>query len=232
MAVAIASARVATRVVVAEDSYLIREGLRMLLDSEPDVDLVATAGTLPELFDAVDAHGPDVVLTDIRMPPSGYDEGVRAAEDLARTRPEIGVVVLSQYVETDFALRVFDGGARGRAYLLKERVGDLDDLRRAITTVATGGTVLDPTVVDALIEGRRSKASSMLDRLSPREIEVLGLMAAGRSNAAIGSALVLSERAVEKHISSILQKLDLTPDDGDVHRRVRAVLVYLSETSG
>jgi DNA-binding NarL/FixJ family response regulator len=223
---------VVARVVVAEDSYLIREGLRMLFDADPDVDLVATAGSLPELLDAVNLHEPDVVLTDIRMPPTGYDEGVRAAEELARMRPDIGVVVLSQYVETDFALRVFDGGARGRAYLLKERVGDLEELHRAITAVASGGTVLDPAVVDALIEGRRGKASSVLDRLSPRELEVLGLMAGGSSNAAIGSALVLSERAVEKHISSILQKLDLTPDDGDVHRRVRAVLVYLSEISG
>lgn len=221
-----------TRVVVAEDSYLIREGLRTLFDSEPGIDLVATVGTLPELFEAVEEHQPDAVLTDIRMPPTGYDEGVRAAEELARTRPDMGVVVLSQYVEADFALRVFDGGSNGRAYLLKERVGDLDQLHRAIDAVANGGTVLDPAVVDALIEGRRGKASSVLARLTPRELEVLGLMAAGSSNGAIGSALVLSDRAVEKHISSILQKLDLTPDDGDVHRRVRAVLVYLSETSG
>ncbi len=221
-----------TRVVVAEDSYLIREGLRLLFDSEQDVDLVATAGTLPELLDAVETHEPDVVLTDIRMPPTGYDEGVRAAEELALARPHVGVVVLSQYLEADFALRVFDGGSRGRAYLLKERVGDLDQLRRAIDAVVNGDTVLDPAVVDALIEGRRGKASSVLDRLSPRELEVLGLMAAGSSNAAIGTGLVLSDRAVEKHISSILQKLDLAPDDGHLHRRVRAVLVYLSETSG
>ena len=221
-----------TRVVVAEDSYLIREGLRTLFESEPGIDLVATVGTLPELFEAVEEHQPDAVLTDIRMPPTGYDEGVRAAEELARTRPDMGVVVLSQYVEADFALRVFDGGSNGRAYLLKERVGDLDQLHRAIDAVANGGTVLDPAVVDALIEGRRGKASSVLARLTPRELKVLGLMAAGSSNGAIGSALVLSDRAVEKHISSILQKLDLTPDDGDVHRRVRAVLVYLSETSG
>jgi DNA-binding NarL/FixJ family response regulator len=219
-------------VVVAEDSYLIREGLRMLFDSDPDIELVGTAGTLPELFDAVEAHEPDVVLTDIRMPPTGYDEGVRAAEVFARTRSEMGVVVLSQYLETDFALRVFDGGARGRAYLLKERVGDFEQLHRAIAAVVNGDTVLDPAVVDALIEGRRKKASSMLDRLTQRELEVLAAMAAGSSNAAIGSALVLSARAVEKHISSILQKLDLSPEDGDVHRRVRAVLVYLSEFSG
>ncbi|MEX2627348.1 MAG: response regulator transcription factor [Ilumatobacteraceae bacterium] len=221
-----------TGIVVAEDSLLIREGLRTLFDHDPDVNLLATVGSLPELLAAVEAFDPAVVLTDIRMPPTGYDEGVRAAEELARTRPGIGVVVLSQFLESEFALRVFDGGAGGRAYLLKERLGDLDQLHRAIAAVANGETVLDPTVVDALIEGRRRKASSVLDRLSPRELQVLELMAGGSSNSAIAVELVLSERAVEKHISSILQKLDLAADDGDVHRRVRAVLVYLSETSG
>lgn len=221
-----------TGIVVAEDSLLIREGLRTLFDHDPDVDLLASVGSLPELIEAVEAHDPAVVVTDIRMPPTGYDEGVRAAEELARTRPEIGVVVLSQFLDPEFALRVFDGGASGRAYLLKERVGDLDQLHRAITAVADGESVLDPAVVDALIEGRRRKVSSMLDRLSPREYEVLGLMAGGCSNTAIAAELVLSERAVEKHISSILQKLELAASDGDVHRRVRAVLVYLSETSG
>ncbi len=221
-----------TGIVVAEDSLLIREGLRTLFDQDPDVELLAAVGSLPELFDAVEAHDPAVVVTDIRMPPTGYDEGVRAAEELARTRPGVGVVVLSQFLEPEFALRVFDGGASGRAYLLKERVGDLEQIHRAIAAVADGETVLDPSVVDALIEGRRRKASSVLDRLTPREHEVLGLMAGGSSNAAIATELVLSERAVEKHISAILQKLDLAADDGDVHRRVRAVLVYLSETSG
>jgi DNA-binding NarL/FixJ family response regulator len=221
-----------TGIIVAEDSLLIREGLRTLFEHEPDLELLAMVGTLPDLFAAVDEHEPTVVLTDIRMPPTGYDEGVRAAEELSRTRPHIGVVVLSQFLEPEFALRVFDGGASGRAYLLKERLGNLDQLHGAIDTVVNGGTVLDPSVVDALIEGRRKKASSVLDRLSPREHEVLGQMAGGASNAAIAAALVLSERAVEKHISSILQKLDLAADDGDVHRRVRAVLLYLSETSG
>lgn len=221
-----------TGIVVAEDSLLIREGLRTLFEHDPEVNLLATVGSLPELLAAVDQCDPTVVLTDIRMPPTGYDEGVRAAEELARTRPGIGVVVLSQFLEPEFALRVFDGGASGRAYLLKERLGDLEQLHRAITAVVNGETVLDPTVVDALIEGRRRKASSVLDRLSPRELEVLELMAGGSSNSAIALELVLSDRAVEKHISSILQKLDLAADDGDVHRRVRAVLLYLSETSG
>jgi DNA-binding NarL/FixJ family response regulator len=220
------------RVVVAEDSYLIREGLKVLLDTIAEVELAATVGTLPELLDAVDAHDPHVVLTDIRMPPGGYDEGILAAETLTETHPNVGVVVLSQHVEAEFALRLFDGGARGRAYLLKERVGDADHVRDAILAVASGGTVLDPTVVDALIEGRRRKATSVLERLSPREQEVLGLMAQGRSNAAIAAELVLSERAVEKHITAILTKLDLAADDTEVHRRVRAVLVYLAETTG
>lgn len=217
--------------VVAEDSLLIREGLRTLFEGDPGIEVLAMVGTLPELLAAVEEHEPGVVLTDIRMPPTEYDEGVRAAEELARTRPHIGVVVLSQFLEPEFALRVFDGGASGRAYLLKERLGNLDQLHHAITAVVNGGTVLDSLVVDALIEGRRKKASSMLGRLSPRELEVLGLMAGGASNASIAADLVLSERAVEKHISSILQKLDLSAADVDVHRRVRAVLVYLSETS-
>jgi DNA-binding NarL/FixJ family response regulator len=142
------------------------------------------------------------------------------------------VVVLSQHVEPEYALRLFDGGARGRAYLLKERVGDLRQLRHAIGEAARGGSVLDPTVVDALVTARRNRASSVLDRLTPRELEILGAVAEGRSNQAIAERLHLSDRAVEKHITSILQKLELAADDTEVHRRVRAVLVYLSETSG
>lgn len=222
----------AMRVVAAEDSYLIREGLRALFDAADDLELVGVAGSLPELLAAVDEHDPDVLVTDIRMPPDGFDEGIRAAEELAVARPDLGVVVLSQYVEADFALRLFDGGARGRAYLLKERVGDLAQLRHAITTVAAGGTVLDPLVVDALVQGRRAKEASLLDRLTAREHEVLELLARGDSNGAIASRLVLSERAVEKHITAILTKLDLPPDDGSIHRRVRAVLLYLSAATG
>jgi DNA-binding NarL/FixJ family response regulator len=223
---------VGVRVVVAEDSILIREGLRALLAELDDVDAVAFVGSLPDLLDAVDQHRPDTVLTDIRMPPGGHDEGIRAAETLHSTHPGVGVVVLSQHLEGDFAVRLFDAGARGRAYLLKERVGDADQLHSALRTVSSGGTVLDPLVVDALIEGRRQKSSSVLQRLSARELEVLALVAQGRSNGAIAADLVLSERAVEKHITSILTKLDLPADDADVHRRVRAVLLYLSETSG
>lgn len=218
------------RIVIAEDSFLIREGIRLLLQTQDDLDLVAAAGSLPELVSAVDDFDPDVVLTDIRMPPTGVDEGIQAAETFAHDRPELGVVVLSQYVEPEFALRLFDGGSQGRAYLLKERVGDIGQLRHAIHEVAKGGSVLDPLVVDALLEGRHGRRGSTLDRLSPREGEVLELVAGGMANRAIAEELSLSERAVEKHITAILTKLDLPPEDTEVHRRVRAVLVYLAES--
>jgi DNA-binding NarL/FixJ family response regulator len=219
------------RLVIAEDSYLIREGLRLLLARADDVELVGAASSLPELLATVELEQPDVVLTDIRMPPTGTDEGVRAAELFAEQRPEMGVVVLSQYVEPSYARRLLEGGASGRAYLLKERLGDLRQLRHAIAEVARGGSVLDPAAVDALVETRHGDRPGVLDRLSPRELEVLGLVARGLSNGAIAEELVLSERAVEKHISAVLAKLDLPADDGDVHRRVRAVLLYLAERS-
>lgn len=218
----------ALRVVAAEDSYLIREGLRLLFATQDDVELVAAVATLSDLLAAVDEHAPDAVLTDIRMPPGDRDEGIRAAERFAGSHPGLGVVVLSQYVEPEWALRLFDPVPAGRAYLLKERVGDLAHLRHALDTVVAGGSVLDPLVVTALVQGRTRQAASPLSRLTPRETEVLGLVATGLSNAAIAARLVLSERAVEKHITSVLAKLDLDPDDAQVHRRVRAVLVYLS----
>lgn len=219
------------RLVSAEDSYLVREGTRLLLATQDDIDLVASVTDVEALFDAVDRTDPDVVLTDIRMPPTQSDEGIRAAEQLAVTHPDLGVVVLSQYVEPEYALRLFDGGARGRAYLLKERLGDLRELRRGIEAVHAGGTMLDPLVVDALVTARRQKRASLLDRLTPREIEVLSHIARGRTNAAIGDELALSERAVQKHINAMFQKLELRPEDTHVHRRVRAVLLYLSETA-
>lgn len=221
-----------TRVVAAEDSYLIREGLRLLLATQHDLHLVAGVATLSDLLAAVDEHEPDVVVTDVRMPPGLGDEGIRAAETLARTHPGLGVVVLSQYVEPEWALRLFEPTASGRAYLLKERVGDLEQLRHAIEAVVTGQSVLDPRVVEALVQARTSQAASPLSRLTPRENEVLALVATGLSNAAIASRLVLSERAVEKHITSVMAKLDLGPEDTDIHRRVRAVLVYLSSVGG
>lgn len=207
-----------------------REGMRLLLETRDDLDLVASVGSLDALLAAVEEHAPDVVLTDIRMPPTGTDEGIRAAEQLAGTHPDLGVVVISQYVEPEWALRVFDAGARGRAYLLKERVGDLAQLGAAIEQVAAGGTVLDPRVVDALVAARRAKRSSPLDALSPRESDVLALIARGLTNAAIAEELGASERSVQKSVGQIFAKLGLHPDSEGIDRRVRAVLLYLAET--
>ncbi|MFC7406256.1 response regulator [Georgenia alba] len=222
----------ALRIVAAEDSYLIREGLRALLATQDDIDLVGTAASLPEVLAVVAEHRPDVLVTDVRMPPGQGDEGIRAAEELRAGHPETGVVVLSQYVEPDWALRLFDPTAAGRAYLLKERLGDIRQLRQAIRSVAAGGSMLDPRVVEALVRARTARERSPLTRLAPGERDVLELMAAGLSNAAIAEGLVLSERAVEKRITAVLTKLDLGPDDPGVHRRVRAVLMYLAGTAG
>jgi DNA-binding NarL/FixJ family response regulator len=222
----------AIRVVLADDSYLIREGVRLLLATQPDIDLVAGVSGLSDLLDAVATHAPDVVVTDIRMPPGDRDEGIQAAETLARTHPGLGVVVLSHYVEPEWALRLFDSAAAGRAYLLKERVGDLAQLRHAIEAVRGGGSVLDPLVVEALIRARTHRSGSPLSLLTPREKQVLELLAGGLSNVAIAAELVVTERSVEKHIGAIMAKLDLDPDDAGIHRRVRAVLAYLSAGSG
>ena len=219
------------RLVLAEDSFLMREGISASIELDDELELVAACGSYDELLAAVGTHRPDVVLTDIRMPPTQTDEGIRAADHIRTEHPEIGVVVLSQYVEPDYAVRLFADGSDGRAYLLKERVGDIAELSAAIQRVDAGGSVLDPAVVDALIEGRTSNATSVLDRLTEREREVLAEMATGRSNAAIGANLFISPRSVEKHIGSIFTKLDL-PETDDVNRRVRAVLVYLTELQG
>lgn len=214
------------RLVLAEDSYLMREGIVALLELDGDLELVATCETYDELMASVGEHTPDVVLTDIRMPPTQTDEGIRAAGYIRAEHPDIGVVVLSQYVEPDYALQLFENGSDGLAYLLKERVGDLDELGAAIRRVADGGSVIDPKVVEALIDARAKQQPSVLDRLTEREVEVLAEMATGDSNAAIGETLFISARSVEKHINSIFTKLDLPPAD-DSHRRVRAVLLYL-----
>ena len=216
-----------TRIVLAEDSYIVREGVSMLLN-EAGYDLVSAVETYDELIDAVSAHAPDVVVTDIRMPPTRTNEGVRAAREIRAAYPEIGIIVLSQYVEPDYALTLFEDGSDRLAYLLKERVGDVGQLAEAIDRVQSGGSVVDPKVVDALVEGRIKQQQSRLDRLTPRESEVLAEIATGKSNAAIAETLFLSERAVEKHINSIFTKLDL-PVDADANRRVQAVLVYLAE---
>jgi DNA-binding NarL/FixJ family response regulator len=216
------------KVVLAEDSYLVREGVRRLLEHEPDIDLVGVCEDYDSLLEAIAGTEPDVLLTDIRMPPTGTDEGVRAAERLRRLRPDAGVVLLSQFADPAYALAFLEGGTEGRAYLLKERVADLDQLLAAIREVARGGSVIDPKVVEALVAARSRNAQSPLARLTPREREVLALLAEGRSNAAVADGLVLSERAVEKHINSIFAKLGL-PEARDAHRRVKAVLLFLAD---
>jgi DNA-binding NarL/FixJ family response regulator len=216
------------RVVVAEDNYLVREGITRLLETQPDVEIVGSCGDLESLLAAVEADPPDVVLTDIRMPPTGTDEGVRAANELRASHPQVGVVVLSQYVEPGYALALLKHGSEGRAYLLKERVSDVDQLLHAIVEVAAGGSVIDPKVVETLVTARSRHRDSPLEHLTPREREVLAEMAQGRNNASVAAALGLSERAVEKHINSVFAKLALS-EEPDVHRRVKAVLLYLSE---
>jgi DNA-binding NarL/FixJ family response regulator len=219
------------RVVVAEDNALLRDGLTRLIAAAADLELAGTCGTLDELLAMVDKVGPDVVLTDIRMPPTGTDEGIRAAAAIRETSPEVGVVVLSQFASPAYALALLESGSERRAYLLKDRVADVDDLLDAIRRVAEGGSVIDPKVVDELVVARRRGEKSRLDFLTPRERETLGEMATGKSNAAIAAALGLSERAVEKHINSIFSKLNLT-EEPDVNRRVKAVLLFLSAEGG
>jgi DNA-binding NarL/FixJ family response regulator len=219
---------VPVRVVVAEDSLLVREGIARLLEVQPEIDVVAVVGDLPALLDAVDADPPDVVLTDIRMPPTGTDEGIQAAATLREHHPDIGVVVLSQYAEPAYALSLFEQGSQGRAYLLKERLSEPSQLVKAILDVAEGGSVVDPKVVEVLVSARSRSRTSPLDQLTPREREVLAEIAQGRNNASVAATLYLSERAVEKHISSLFSKLGLT-EVPDTHRRVKAVLLYLAE---
>ncbi len=214
------------RVVVAEDHYLVREGVVRLLGMQPDLDVAAAYEDFDALIAGVDADPPDVVITDIRMPPTGTDEGVRAANLIRESHPSVGVVVLSQYVEPEYALALLEHGSDGRAYLLKERVSDIDVLRRAIEAVAHGGSVIDPYVVETLVAARM-RPQSPLDFLTARESEVLGEMALGRNNAGIGAVLGLSERAVEKHINSLFAKLGVASEP-DVHRRVKAVLLHLA----
>jgi len=219
------------RVVLAEDNVLMREGIAAVLTLSDEIDLVDSCENYDELIAAVAEHQPDVVITDIRMPPSQTDEGIRAANEIRVTDPEIGVVVLSQYVEPAYAMMLFEHGSSGRAYLLKERVGDVEELTAVVKRVAGGGSVVDPKVVDALIKARTDAASSILDRLTEREREVLAEIAKGGTNAAVGDALFISPRSVEKHVNSIFMKLDLSHEE-DTNRRVRAVLVYLADTNG
>jgi len=215
-------------VVVAEDSYVIREFLTATLSATPEVELVAVCSNGKELETAIEVWDPDVVLTDIRMPPTHGEEGVRIAAQLRETHPHVGVVVLSQYAEPAYALRLLEQGTSGRAYLLKERIRDKEELIRAIEAVAHGGSVIDPIIVDVLIAARTRVAKSRLAQLTPRERELLAEIAAGKSNGAIAQSLVLTKRAVEKHVNSIFSKLDL-PETQDVSRRVKATLIFLAE---
>jgi DNA-binding NarL/FixJ family response regulator len=216
------------RVVLAEDHYLLREGIRRLLESNGEVEVVAACGDLESLLDAVRVDEPDVVITDIRMPPNGGDEGIEAAARLRETNPDTGVVVLSQYADPGYALALFEGGTARRAYLLKERVEDVEQLLDAIRTVADGGSVVDPKVVDRLVDAKARAETSRLHELTPRERDVLREMAEGKNNAAIAASLVLTERSVEKVIHSIFRKLGIAWETS-IHKRVKAVIVYLAD---
>jgi DNA-binding NarL/FixJ family response regulator len=217
-------------VVFADDNFLVREGTSALLREIEEIDLVGTAEDLQGLLDRVEEHKPDVVITDIRMPPTNTTEGIEAAKRIRADYPSIGVVVLSQFADEDYAYDLLKEGAAGLGYLLKERVGEIDELVRALREVAGGGSVLDPKVVEGLVGRRSERQNSLLERLTQRERDVLQQIAEGKNNAAIAEALTLSARAVEKHINSIFQKLDLS-EEPRVHRRVMAVLTFLKGTS-
>jgi DNA-binding NarL/FixJ family response regulator len=221
---------VAIRVVLADDDYLIREGVRRLLELQPDLETVAVCGDLESLLEAVAEEKPDVVVTDIRMPPTGLDEGIQAAQRLRESHPAMGVVVLSQHADPAYAIELFEKGAAGRAYLLKERVDDIEQLARAIRTVAAGGSAIDPAIVEALVSTRSRSESSPLAELTARERDVLREIAEGKNNAAVAATLFITERAVEKVIRSIFAKLGLSLEE-NVNRRVKAVLLYLSDES-
>jgi DNA-binding NarL/FixJ family response regulator len=216
------------RVVLADDSYLVREAITHVLSTVPGVELVATVTDGDALLAAVETERPDVVLTDIRMPPSGDDEGITVANRLRETHPGIGVVVISQYADPRYGLALLEGGSDGRAYLLKERLHDRTQLVAALEAVMDGGSIVDPKVVEALIASRVQAEDSPLAELTHRELEILAEIAQGRSNQAIAERLVLTKRAVEKHINAIFLKLGLSQAE-DVSRRVKAALIYLSQ---
>jgi len=219
----------ALRVVFADDNFLVREGVAALLAEVDDIDVVDVVADPELLLASVAAHSPDAVLTDIRMPPTHTDEGIVAAKRIRSEHPDTGVVVLSQYVEEDYAFDLLSEGVAGMGYLLKERVSDVDELVRALTAVARGESALDPMVVEALL-ARRAGEGPLLG-LTDREREVLAVMATGRNNATIAKTLFMSDRAVEKHIGSVFQKLGLV-DEHETNRRVMAVLAYVEARGG
>ncbi len=220
------------RVALADDTFIVREGLEQVLDGDAGIEVIASCSEMASLLDAVDADPPDVVLTDIRMPPDGEDAGIQIASRLRRSHPAIGVVVLSQYSEPSYVLRLLDSGSEGRAYLLKERIADRSELTRAIRAVAAGGSVIDPKIVEVLVQARSRAESSPLTEMTPRELDVLGAVAEGKSNAAIAEELVLTKRAIEKHINAIFLKLGLTysPEAEQISKRVKAALIFLGES--
>jgi DNA-binding NarL/FixJ family response regulator len=217
-----------TRVIVADDSFIVREGLREILAAGSGIQVVGACSDLDELLAGVEKERPDVVITDIRMPPSNTDEGIEAAAKLRKTHPRVGVVVLSQYSDPGFVLALLESGSDGRAYLLKERVHDAVQLTSAVETVAAGGSVIDPKIVEVLVAARARGGSSPLADLTERERDVLGEIAQGKSNIAIAQSLRLSKRAVEKHTHSIFTKLGLANAE-EVSRRVKATLLFLAD---
>ncbi len=217
------------RVVIAEDNYLVREGTRRLLEDSGDVEVVAAVGTPGELVDAVNRLHPDGVLTDIRMPPKHQMEGIEAAHMIRADHPNVGVVVLSQHADEAYAFQLLKDGTRGLAYLLKDRVGDVDELLRALRETIAGRSVIDPLVVEVLVARRARLAESPLSRLTPREMEVLREMAQGKTNIAIAHALSLSDSAIEKYVNTLFSKLGLS-EETQVHHRVAAVLTFLRES--
>jgi DNA-binding NarL/FixJ family response regulator len=224
----VGAAPAALRVALADDSFLMREAVGQVLARERGLDVVASCEDGDALLDAVESARPDVVVTDVRMPPSGDDEGIRVAQRLRETHPQMGVVVLSQYADARYALDLLARGAEGRAYLLKDRVHDGNELHAAIEVVARGGSMIDPAILRMLLESEERRHDSPLGELTRREREVLAAMASGKSNAAIAEELVLTKRAVEKHVGAIFHKLGL-PDEDVVSRRVAAVLLYLAD---
>jgi DNA-binding NarL/FixJ family response regulator len=221
----------AVSVALADDNLIVREGIVRLLAAQPDIEVVAACEDLDSLLAAIEEHRPDVVVTDIRMPPTYTDEGIRLAALLRERHPRVGVVVLSNYAEAGFAMALLESGSEGRAYLLKERIHSRTQLSAAIQSVAAGGSVLDPKIVEPLVTAKARSERSPLADLTTREREVLSEIAQGKSNAAIAHALVLSKRAVEKHINAIFLKLNLSGIE-DVSKRVKAALLFLSEDDG
>jgi DNA-binding NarL/FixJ family response regulator len=219
------------RVALADDSLIVREGIQQLLDTQPDVEVVAACADPESLLEAIEAVRPDVVLTDIRMPPSNTDEGIRLAHQLRESHPHIGVVVLSQFADVTYALALLESGSDGRAYLLKERVRDRGQLMAALRAVVDGDSVIDSKIVEGLVAARAHAERSPLSELTPREHEVLAEIAQGKSNTAIAESLFLTKRAVEKHINSIFLKLNLS-EAHDVSKRVKATLLFLAEPEG